>query len=213
MKIGVIGATGGTGSLVVQQLVDAGHDVRALVHRSSDEESLRAPGVETATLDLTKAADQAPDCMAGLDAVINAAATRSMSGGQAKAVDQEGVKAAIDAAKAAGVPRWIQISMWGSDDLDRLPGMLQETGAAKQSADDHLADSGLTWTVIRPPWLTDSAAADRVTVGAQVEEGSIPRADVAAVAVACLDTEATNDRLFEVTGGGGQSVREALASL
>src|SRR5918999_3122035 len=142
MKIGVIGATGGTGSLVVKQLIDAGHDVRAMVHHSGDEESLRKAGAETATLDLTKAADQAPDCLAGLDAVINAAATRSMSGGQARAVDQEGVKAAIDAAKDAGVSRWIQISMWGSDDLGRLPGMLQETGEAKRAADDHLAASG-----------------------------------------------------------------------
>jgi uncharacterized protein YbjT (DUF2867 family) len=71
----------------------------------------------------------------------------------------------------------------------------------------------MAWTVIRPPWLTDSPADDRIVVGAQVEEGSLSREDLAAVAVACLDLDSTNDRVFEVTGGGEQSVRDALASL
>jgi uncharacterized protein YbjT (DUF2867 family) len=213
MKIGVIGATGGTGGLIVSQLIDAGHDVRAMVRRGADEDRLRETGAEVTTLDLTRAGEDAEVSLSGLDAVINAAAARGTGGGQTRAVDQDGVKAAIDAAKKAGVRRWIQISMWGSDDPSRLPAMLRETADAKRAADDHLAASGMTWTVIRPPWLTDSAPDDRVIVGDQVEEGSIPRADVAAVAIACLDTGATHDRLFEVTGGGERSVRQALAGL
>jgi uncharacterized protein YbjT (DUF2867 family) len=212
MKIGVIGATGGTGGLIVNQLIDAGHDVRAMVRRGADEDRLRAMGAEVTTLDLTQATD-AEESLSGLDAVINAAAARSTSGGQARTVDQDGVKATIDAATKVGVRRWIQISMWGSDDPGRLPAMLRETADAKRAADDHLAASGMTWTVIRPPWLTDSPADDRIVVGDQVEEGSIPRADVAAVAIACLDADATHDRLFEVTGGGDQSVAEALAGI
>jgi uncharacterized protein YbjT (DUF2867 family) len=213
MKIGVIGATGGTGSLIVSQLIDAGHDVRGIVRRDADKEKVRAAGAEATTLDLVQAGQDAPECLSGLDAVINAAAARSTSGGQARAVDRDGVKAAIDAAKQAGVRRWIQISMWGSDDPNRLPGMLRETAEAKRAADEHLAASGMTWTVIRPPWLTNSPADDHIIVGDQVEEGSIPRADVAAVAIACLEAEATHDRLFEVTGGGEKSIPEALAGL
>lgn len=213
MKIGVIGATGGTGSLIVSQLIDAGHDVRGIVRRDADEDRVRASGAEAATLDLTQAGNDARESLSGLDAVINAAAARSTNGGQARAVDQDGVKAAIDAARQAGVRHWIQISMWGSDDPSRLPGMLRETADAKRAADDHLAASGMTWTVIRPPWLTNSPADDRIVVGDQVEEGSIPRADVAAVAIACLDAEATHDRLFEVTGGGDTSISDALAGL
>lgn len=213
MKIGVIGATGGTGSLIVSQLIDAGHDVRGIVRRDADEDRVRASGAEAATLDLTQAGHDARESLSGLDAVINAAAARSTNGGQARAVDQDGVKAAIDAARQAGVRHWIQISMWGSDDPSRLPGMLRETADAKRAADDHLAASGMTWTVIRPPWLTNSPADDRIVVGDQVEEGSIPRADVAAVAIACLDAEATHDRLFEVTGGGDTSISDALAGL
>jgi uncharacterized protein YbjT (DUF2867 family) len=213
MKIGVIGATGGTGSLIVSQLIDAGHDVRAMVRRGADEEPVRATGAEVTTLDLTEAGEDAEQSLSGLDAVINAAAARSTSGGQARAVDRDGVKATIDAAKKAGVRRWIQISMWGSDDPSRLPAMLRETADAKRAADDHLASSGMTWTVIRPPWLSNSPADDHIIVGDQVEEGSIPRADVAAVAIACLETDATHDRTFEVTGGGEQSIPEALAGL
>jgi uncharacterized protein YbjT (DUF2867 family) len=213
MKIGVIGATGGTGGLIVNQLIDAGHEVRAMVRRRADEDRLRETGAEVTTLDLTQAGTDAEAGLSGLDAVINAAAARGTGGGQARAVDQDGVKAVIDAAEQAGVRRWIQISMWGSDDPNRLPAMLRETAEAKRAADDHLAASGMTWTVIRPPWLTDSPPDDHVIVGDQVEEGAIPRADVAAVAIACLDTDATRDRLFEVTGGGDRSVRQALAGL
>jgi uncharacterized protein YbjT (DUF2867 family) len=213
MKIGVIGASGATGGIVVARLVKAGHDVRAMVRNAKAASGPPAADVEIATLDLTGSDEQAAQSMSGLDAVINAAAARSSDGGQARAVDRDGVKSAIDAARTAGVTRWIQISMWGSDDPQRLPAMLRETADAKRAADDHLAASGMAWTVVRPPWLTDSPADDRIVVGAQVEEGSLSREDLAAVAVACLDLDSTNDRVFEVTGGGEQSVRDALASL
>lgn len=216
MKIGVLGSTGDTGGLVVGRLLDAGHDVRAMVRREADEPRVRESGAEAVTLDLTRADgrdERTVSRLAGLDAVINAAAARSTSGGMARAVDRDGVRSAIDAARAAGVPQWIQISMWGSDDASRLPPMLRETADAKRAADDHLAASGLAWSVVRPPWLTDTPAADRVVVGTRVEEGSLPRADLAAVAIACLDTPAARNRVFEVTGGGGQSVRTALAGL
>jgi uncharacterized protein YbjT (DUF2867 family) len=213
MKIGVIGASGATGGIVVAQLVKAGHDVRAMVRNAKAASGPPAADVEIATLELTGSGERAAQSMSGLDAVINAAAARDSDGAQARAVDRDGVKSAIDAAKAAGVTRWIQISMWGSDDPDRLPPMLRETADAKRAADDHLAASGMVWTVVRPPWLTNAPASDRIVVGAQVEEGSLPREDLAAVAVACLDLDSTHDRVFEVTGGGEHSVRKALAGL
>ncbi|HEX3591571.1 MAG TPA: SDR family oxidoreductase [Pseudonocardiaceae bacterium] len=217
MKIGVIGATGGTGNLIVTQLIDAGQEVRAIVRRKDAGARLGSMGAELVTLDLTDAAalsaDSATQALTGLDAVINAAAARSSDGAQARAVDRDGVTAAIDAAKAAGVRHWVQVSMWGSDDPSRLPAMLRETADAKRAADDHLAASGMTWTVVRPPWLEDSPAGDRIIVGTQVEEGSLPRADLAAVAIASLDLDSTRNTVFEVTAGGQRSVRDALAAL
>src|SRR4051794_2286568 len=105
MKIGVIGATGGARSPLVKPLIDAGHDVRGIVRRDADEDKVRAAGAEATALDLTQAEQDAQGTLSGLDAVINAAAARSTSGGQARAVDRDGVKATIDAAKKAGVRR------------------------------------------------------------------------------------------------------------
>jgi uncharacterized protein YbjT (DUF2867 family) len=215
MKIGVIGATGGTGNLIVTQLIDAGHEVRAFVRRKDAGARLHSMGAELVTLDLTAdtGSTEASEALAGLDAVINAAAARSSDGAQARAVDRDGITTAIDAAREAGVQRWVQVSMWGSDDPSRLPPLLRETADAKRAADEHLAASGMTWTVVRPPWLVDSPPGDRVVVGAQVEEGSLPRADLAAVAIASLELDSTHNTVFEVTAGGKRSVRDALATL
>ncbi|MBT2393157.1 NAD(P)H-binding protein [Streptomyces sp. ISL-1] len=82
-----------------------------------------------------------------------------------------------------------------------MPGYLRATGRAKLAADNHLEQSGLNWTIVRPPWLNDSAATDRITVGDEVEEGSLSRDDLATVLVPSLDHPATFQRAFEVTGG------------
>ena len=134
--------------------------------------------------------------------MVNTAASRSMDKKGAELVDHEGVVAVIDAAATAGVKRWIQLSMWGTGSPTRLPGYLRATGHAKLAADDHLSRSDMNWTVVRPPWLTDEAPTGRITVGNEVEEGSIGRDDLAAVLVATLDHPATYHRVFEVTGGG-----------
>ncbi|MFE0457139.1 SDR family oxidoreductase [Streptomyces sp. NPDC058914] len=212
MTITVLGATGATGRLVVEQLLRQGHPVRGAVRKPA-KAARSAAGIEFVELDLAAPdSDRFAEVFAATEVVVNAAATRSMTKKQADLIDRQGIIAAIDAAAAAGVKRWIQVSMMGSGDPARLPGYLRATGQAKHAADLHLAQSGMTWTVIRPPWLTDGAATGRVTVGEQVPEGGLTRADLAAVAVASLDTVPTHNRLFEITGGG-RPIAESLATL
>lgn len=209
MRIGVIGATGATGGRIVSQLVEAGHEVRAVV-RSPRSAKKKLKGVEDVVeFDLTQPGEQLVPHLTGLDAVINAAAS---SGGKADEVDRDGVISAIDAAKQAGVPRWIQVSMWGVGDPSRLQGSLRDIAEAKQQADDHLAKSGLTWTAVRPPWLTNKHGTGQVTVGDEVEEGSLSREDLAAVTIACLTEPAARNRAFEVTAGD-QPMEKALSGL
>ncbi|MFI1888380.1 NAD(P)H-binding protein [Streptomyces jumonjinensis] len=213
MTVTVLGATGATGRHVVEQLLALGHPVRGAVRKPDKAAKPAAAGVEFAALDLASPSrDRLMEVFDSTDVVINAAATRSMTKKQAELVDRQGIVAAIDAAASAGVKRWIQVSMMGSGDVSRLPRYLRATGHAKHAADLHLAASGMTWTVIRPPWLTDGPAGGRITVGDQVPEGSLSRADLAAVVVAALDTAATYDRIFEVTGGG-RPIGDSLATL
>ncbi|OLZ63541.1 hypothetical protein AV521_38935 [Streptomyces sp. IMTB 2501] len=213
MTITVLGATGGTGRLIVDQLLGLGQPVRGAVRKPQKAVKAAAGAVEFVALDLASPDSHAfAEVFDAAEAVINAAATRSMTQKQADLIDRRGIVVAIDAAADAGVKRWIQISMMGSGDPARLPGYLRATGQAKHAADLHLAASGMTWTVIRPPWLTDGAPTGRITVGDRVPEGSLTRADLAAVAIASVDMSATHDRLFEVTGGG-RPLTESLASL
>ncbi|MFJ8313098.1 MULTISPECIES: NAD(P)H-binding protein [unclassified Streptomyces] len=213
MNITVLGATGATGRLVVEQLLAQGHSVRAVVRTPARAAELRSAGIETAELDLAAPTAAAlAGAFASTEAVINAAATRSMTKKQAELIDHRGVVAAIDAAAAAGVRHWVQVSMMGSGDKSRLPRYLRATGEAKDAADGHLMHSGLTWTVVRPPWLNDGAARGRISAGAQVEEGQLSRADLAAVAVAALTVPATHNRTFEVTDGP-RPLAEALQTL
>ncbi|MFJ7270070.1 SDR family oxidoreductase [Streptomyces sp. NPDC099050] len=210
MNITVLGATGGTGRLVVAQLLARRHSVRAAVRKPKKASSL---GTDLVAFDLTSATpDDFAELFAGTDAVINAAATSSMMKRQADLVDRAGVIAAIEAAATLGVKRWIQVSMMGSGESGRVPVYLRATGQAKHAADTHLATAGMTWTVIRPPWLTDGPGAGTISVGERLPEGSLTRTDLAAVAVECLEASSTYDRMLEVTSGD-LPVAEALRSL
>jgi uncharacterized protein YbjT (DUF2867 family) len=213
MTITVLGATGATGRLIVEQLQRRQESVRAVV-RNAKKTGLDTTRVELATLDLaTPNDDLFNTAFSGAHTVINAAATGSMSKRQAQKIDQEGVIAAINAAASLGVKRWIQVSMVGSGDTSRLPGYLRATGDAKHAADTHLRQSGMAWTVIRPPWLTNGPATGRVTADSRVDEGaSLSRADLAEVAVACLDIDTTVNGMFEVSAGG-RTIGEALRQL
>lgn len=210
MNITVLGATGGTGRLVVAQLLARQHSVRAAVRKPKKATAL---GTDLVAFDLTSATpEDFAELFVGTDAVINAAATGSMMKRQADLVDRVGVSAAIDAAAALGVKRWIQVSMMGSGESGRVPVYLRATGQAKHAADTHLAESGMTWTVVRPPWLADGAGTGTVAVGDRLPDGSLARADLAAVTVECLEVPATYNRMLEVTSGS-LPVHEALRSL
>lgn len=212
MNITVLGATGATGRRVVEQLLADGHTVHGTVRTPAQADTLRSKGITTTVIDLAAHTPELVDAFRTSEAVVNTAATRSMDKRQAELIDHHGIVAAVEAAVAAGVKRWVQLSMWGTAASSRLPGYLRDTARAKLAADDHLEQSGLNWTVVRPPWLTDGAPTGRITVGDEVEEGSLSRDDLATVLVAALAHSATFHRAFEVTGGG-QPISGALDSL
>lgn len=73
---------------------------------------------------------------------------------------------------------------------------------AKGAADDVIrARTELLATIVRPGLLTDDAPTGRVTVAERTGRGAIPRADVAAVLIAALDTPLTAGHTFEVISG------------
>lgn len=206
MLVTVLGATGKTGALVVAELLARGLPVRGVVRRPEAEDVVRSQGAEPVLADLRSATELLAEALAGSDVVINAAAAGDPQPGLAEAVDRDGAINAVNAARQAGVPRFLQVSSLFADRPDQGPEFLHRVLRAKQISDRALADSDLEWTIVRPGGLTDDPGtglvrlADRLDITPGIPR-TIPRADVAAVTVAAIDDPSSRRRGFDLTSG------------
>lgn len=107
----VTGATGFVGSHVAEQLLAAGHGVRALVRDTSDVRHLRGMGVDLVQGALEDEASLARACR-GVDVVYHNAARVGDWGCQEDfmEVDVYGTERMIDAAARAGATRFVHMS-------------------------------------------------------------------------------------------------------
>ncbi|WP_411352944.1 SDR family oxidoreductase [Leisingera aquaemixtae] len=178
MNILIAGATGKTGRILTQDLLDRGHSLTALVRESSDTSSL-PEGIKLRHGDLT---DLQPGVCDGADVVIFAAGSGGSTGPEmTEKVDRDGAMRLIDLAKDAGAGRFVMLSSIGADQSDPT-GDLAHYLKAKHAADEHLKNSGLTYAILRPVSLTDSGRSADVVLGGQVDKSAkASRADVAAV--------------------------------
>ena len=106
MIVLVTGASGFLGRAVAAQLVAAGHEVRTLQRRPS-----RTPGATDILGSVTNAADVERG-MVGVEGVVHLAAKVSLTGDphEFHRVNVEGMRTVLDAAQAAGVTRFVQVS-------------------------------------------------------------------------------------------------------
>lgn len=216
MKILVIGTTKGTGNLVVRELLGRGHGVRALVRSPEQVPALEELGATVVLGDLEGSLDGVVD---GVDAVAFCAGSGSKTGPDATLrVDLHGAVRVIDACVAAGVSRFVMLSSIAADDPMRGSSAIRHYLAAMHARDRILATSGLDATIVRPGGLTHDPGTGQVEVGVPVlsSRGSIPRADVAAVLVGCLERDDTIGATFEVVSGTTtieQALDEVAASV
>jgi uncharacterized protein YbjT (DUF2867 family) len=213
MKITIIAATGGVGRQLASQAVAAGHDVTAVARNAAKlPPDVLAAGARVVAADLAR-----PDlrvlesAVAGADAVLSALGPHNNSDA---GIAAPGTRAITDAMRAAGVRRIVAISaspVGTTPSPDRPnpprhdPGdgfIMRQVGTRIAKTlfgkvyddlarmEDILRDSGLDWTLLRPPQLTDKRLTGRYRTarGQNVRGGrSIPRADVAHFMLAVLD--------------------------
>ena len=215
-RIAIVGGHGQVALHLHPELVRAGHQPVALVRREEYRDQLEGLGAEVRILDIERQdADGFAEAFAGCDAVVFAAGGGPDGNIERKrTVDLGGSLKSIEAARKAGISRFVQVSAIGVD--DPLPA---DTGdvwrayvEAKRDADAALRDSHLDGTILRPGRLTDEPGTARVALGQDVARGDIPRADVAATVAAVLDDGTSVGRQWNLVGGDvpiADAVREA----
>lgn len=207
MKLTIIAATGGVGRQVLEQAVDEGHDVTAVV---------RNPGklsraVRTVTADMA-----APDpaaleqAVAGTDAVLSCLGPHSNADA---GIAARGMPPIVAAMQASGVRRMVAVSAApaGTYATPRRPSpprhdpgdgffmrhllshvanaTLGKVFADLAQMEDVITASDLDWTIVRPPRMTDKpfTGSYRTATGRNLRGGlTVPRADVAHFMLAVL---------------------------
>lgn len=212
MRVLVVGANGATGRLIVQQLKEhSAHEPVAMVRDPQQQDQFEQMGVATLVADLEKRTDF-PRMVADVDAAIFAAGSGSKTGkDKTILVDEIGAIRLVDAAEAASLQRFIMLSSINADPWSEGE-KISHYQRAKGVADLHLAHSELAHTIVRPGRLTNEPATGKIAAAPQLERAEIPRADVAAVIVECLDMDNTISKNFAIVSGD-TPIPEALAGL
>ncbi|MFI5756745.1 SDR family oxidoreductase [Streptomyces sp. NPDC051569] len=205
MRIVIVGGHSRIARLMLPRLAARGDEAVALVRRPEQFEAVRALGGEPVLIDLEHlGAGALVPSFTGADAIVFAASSGDGTPEQLWTVDFGGVTASIEAAKRAGVTRFVHVSSLGVGDT--LPGYVsgpwwEAYFGAKREADAALAASGLEWTSVRPGQLTDREPTGTVQVADRLPYSPVSRADVADTIIASLDSPATVGRAFDLIGG------------
>jgi uncharacterized protein YbjT (DUF2867 family) len=172
----VAGATSASGLELVRTLKERGWRIVAMARASSNTAPLDALGVEKVVADAMNPEETAAAFAATrFDAVVSLIGTSArdlpkrrnaidvrIRGPEKMDLDRRpdfiGNRNLIDAAKAAGVARFVFVTVIGAGDSDGAVPWGARRGhedviMLKTKAEDHLRASGLEWTIIRPGGL------------------------------------------------------------
>jgi uncharacterized protein YbjT (DUF2867 family) len=202
----VAGATGGTGQEVVDQALEKGYRVRALVRDEAKARMLFGDRVQYVVGDVREPRSL-KRAVKGVDQVISAlgANVQRDPENSPERVDYRGVKALAEAAKAAGVSQFILVSSMGVTHPDhQLNAMLDNILSWKLKGEDAVRATGINYTIVRPGELTNEPGGRRgvrIMQGDPIGgEGSVSRSDVAAILVSALGRDDLYGKTFEVAG-------------
>ena len=217
----VTGATGFVGHALLQRLCGAGHIVRCLVRRSS-ERDLRGLGAITRIEGDVLARGGLEEGMAGCDAVIHLVGIireQRGAGVTFERVHLDGTRNVLEAAKTAGVRRYLHMSALGT-----RPGAAARYHRTKWAAEEAVRASGLAWTIFRPSIIYGrgdgfvtmlASMVRRLPVVPVIGSGRqrlqpVPVEQVAAGFEGALELPRTIERTYEVGGPEAVTMLELL---
>jgi len=213
----VVGASGLLGSEICRRARLDGHSVRAMTQRGSARvEALVEAGCELTPGDLTDPGTLAAPC-AGVDTVVTTA-TAMLSrrrGASFHRVDRQGALALLDAARRAGITRFVYTSVSPNLPIE-IPFV-----RIKRDVEHAVRESGMTWTVLQPSAFMEvhagpaagwnlQAGRARIAGSGRTPVGYIAVSDVAAFAVAALTNLDASNRTLALTGPESISALDAV---
>jgi putative NADH-flavin reductase len=204
----VFGATGGTGKAFVEQALAHGHSITAFVRDPSKldpHDNLTAVQGDLFDPDAVKSAVSGDH-----QAVFTA---YGFSNKQPDTKHQRVTQAVVDGMKQAGVKRLVAVSSMGAGESAGIGPfwvkfvakvILKHIIPDKTLQESVIRDSGLTWTLLRPPMLVSKPATGQYTVW----EGQKPptkvawkiaRADVAAEGLRCIEKGDHSNKALQIS--------------
>ncbi|UAB82053.1 SDR family oxidoreductase [Marixanthomonas sp. SCSIO 43207] len=207
-KVLVVGANGTTGKKIVEVLDRyRNYAPVAMIRHQDQAEQFEKKDIETVMGDLEK---NVSHTVTRIHKIIFAAGSGgATSDEKTTAVDQEGAKKLIDLAKIAGIRKFVMLSSMGADNPEQVED-LQHYLKAKQNADEHLRNSGMNYSIVRPGALTNDEGKGKIKLAKKLNErGSITRDDVAETLVAALHDDIAPNQTFEILQGETE-IEEAL---
>lgn len=219
----VAGASGRVGRFVIKHLKEDGRAFRSLTR--SRATAIERWGESYQDMNWVEGdvrdAGRMREIMAGVSHVISVVGSREVSGpNSAEFVDYGGVVNLVEAAKAAGVEHFVLLTAIGVTDPSH-PFNKATKGALEWrfKGEEHLRDSGLGYTVVRPAGLVNRPAGEQ---GLRIEQGDIwkpllrstlSREDLAQVLIESLANAGARNATFEIANDPGRPPGDWRAQL
>lgn len=217
--ITIIGGHGKIALLTEPLLVRDGHTVNAVIRNRKQSADVMAHGANPVVADITRLSTEQMVTLftdLGTEVLIFSAGAGGGSPERTYAIDRDAAIRTIDAAKTAGISRYVMVSYLGAGAGHGIDPnhSFYAYAQAKAAADEHLRGSELNYTLLGPGPLTlEDAGGISVGVGLahQQQRGATPRATVARVIQAVVSDPTTIGKAIPFTGGT-EEISRALAN-
>ena len=204
----VTGATGTVGKELVNALTSRGEQVRAMVRDPAKAASTLGPGVEIVKGDFSNP-ETFDAALKDIEKVFLLSPPSPQMG------EQQGKF--VEAAKQAGVQQFVRLSILPAD-----PNSPVAIGRWHGEADQHVIDSGISYTVLRPAYFMQNQLMSAATIASQGaiygmvgdgKVGHIDARDVSEIAATVLTSGGHEGKIYPLTGSESLSMSEVAARL
>jgi uncharacterized protein YbjT (DUF2867 family) len=212
----VVGATGRTGRMIVDRLLDQGLTVRALVRDEARGRAMLPPGVQLFVGDVRRPHTLA-EPIAGAGAMIVAASPGTAHDNSAEMVDYFGTANLVRQATAADLGLLVFVSSIHATRAAHYLDVEASSLGWKARAEELVRSSGIPYCIIRPGWLTDGPGGEPLMFSQHDSiEGRLARADLAEVCAQALALPSARGMTIDVVAtpaGSGMPLDVALAGM